>query len=157
MFLKEDARLQEHFRLNEFMTNLDSQLPSEQVKVNLTKLSFPAQELRTDVGEIRITSGWRSKEYNDKIKGSPNSFHIDGLAMDCEFIKRVNGRAVEDYGNWTVDTLLPLLNRIGFSNVGFYVRSGKFQWIHLDIGKTWGNSFGWSKYSDTLSYRIIQV
>lgn len=157
MLLKEDVKLQENFTLNEFMTNLDKHHPSDEHKINLYKLSIFAQKLRDCVGELRVTSGWRSVEYNKSIGGDVGSYHTFGLAMDVEFIKRVNKKAVEDYGNWSIDTLLPLVNLIGFSNVGFYVGSdGKFKWIHLDIGKPWGNEKGWTKYSETLSYKVYK-
>lgn len=157
MLLQENSRLQENLYMNEFMTNQDKKYPSEQAKVNLTLLSIPVQKLRDCVGELRITSGWRSVEFNKKVNGSSNSFHLQGIACDLEFIKRVNGVATEDYGDWTVDTLLPLLNLIGFNNVGFYVKNGKFAWIHLDTGKTWGTVKDWKAYSPTLSYRIVNV
>lgn len=157
MKFSKDVKLQKNFSLNEFLDNSDIKEPTPEMIVNITKLSYHAQLLRDSVGEIRITSGARSPEHNAQVGGSKNSYHLIGQAMDCEFIVRRNGVTVENYGTWTKEKLLPLFNQLGFHNVGFYYKQGKFAWIHLDIGKPWTPNGDWKKYSDTLSYRTIEV
>lgn len=154
MKLKKDEKLQKDFFMNEFLSDSDRVAPTPEMLINLTKLSFHAQALRNIVGRMRVTSGGRSYSYNVTVGGTNNSYHIKGMAMDFELI---NDNGVEDYGDWTVKTLLAIANVCGFSNIGFYLRKGKFQWIHVDIGVTWGNYKNWKKYSDTLSYQIVEV
>lgn len=42
------------------------------------------EQLRKEIGDkpITVTSGYRCKEYNEKIGGAPNSAHVRGLAAD---------------------------------------------------------------------------
>lgn len=73
---------------------------------------------------IRITSGYRTKEYNEELKArgykaSPNSSHLKGLAVD---IHCVNSKDRFEL----VDILLDVgFNRIGIANT----------FIHVDIDK----------------------
>lgn len=154
MKLKKDEKLQSNFWMNEFLSDNDKQAPTPEMLINLTKLSYSAQALRTKLGNMRITSGARSVEFNKAVGGDSNSNHLTGKAMDFELIDE-NGK--ENYGTWTVEKLLPIFNSAGISNVGFYFKQGKFQWIHADIGKTWGNVKDWKRFSNTLSYRRIEV
>lgn len=147
MKLPIDFNLTENFRMNEFLSNEDKGEISIKDTVNITHLSEKLQELRKIVGSITVNSGYRSVEYNNKIGGSVVSYHTDGLAADIKF----------DWKTWTIDTILEVINYLGFSNVGLYLRKGKFVWLHVDIGKTWGNKYGWKEYSNTLSYKVYEV
>jgi len=160
MYLSDNFRMEENFKINEFLTNKDDEYPTYSQVSRVSVLATYMQKLRDALRkEIRVTSGIRSVKYNKNIGGSKNSYHIYGLACDFELIKRVNGNAVEDYGDWTIETLLPIFELCGFSNVGFYIRNGKFQWIHADIGIPWadGTVGTWRSYSKTLSYQIKEV
>lgn len=160
MFLPNNFRLEKNFTVNEFLSSVDIAMPTYENISNVTKLAQHLQKFRDAVKlEVRITSGVRSERYNEIIGGSKNSYHISGLAADFELIKRINGKVIEWYGDWTIDTFLPIFELCGFSNVGFYRKNGKFQWIHADIGTPWkdGTAGTWRKYSDTLSYQIVEV
>lgn len=158
MKLPNNFRLETNFLVNEFLSNSDTEYPSHEQVSNITKVAQHMQKFRDVVKmEIRITSGIRSKKYNDLVNGSENSYHLKGLACDFELIKRVNGKTIEDYTDWSINTLLPIFELCGFGNVGFYISKGKFQWIHADIGTPWKETGNWKKYSDTLSYQIKEV
>lgn len=86
-------RLTANFTLWEFLYSEDAikyGLMDEQLKItehdilNLKRLCVNVlQPLRNDVHEsIRINSGYRSKALNDKVKGSPTSDHMQGMAAD---------------------------------------------------------------------------
>jgi zinc D-Ala-D-Ala carboxypeptidase len=60
--------------------------PNEAVIANLQTLCIHVlQPLRDKLGkEIRITSGYRSKELNKAIGGARNSQHVEGKAADIQ-------------------------------------------------------------------------
>jgi len=73
-----------NFRWKELLIN-QTEVPPLAVIVNLFKTVSLLQKYREMLFEnspIIITSGWRSKEYNKKIGGAPNSYHIQGMALD---------------------------------------------------------------------------
>ncbi len=73
-----------NFRWKELLIN-QTKVPTLAVIVNLFKTASLLQKYRELIFEnspIIITSGWRSKEYNKKIGGAPNSYHIHGMALD---------------------------------------------------------------------------
>ena len=73
-----------NFSWQELLVN-QSDLPSLEVLNNLLKIAVILQKYRNTVFEnsaITITSGWRSSEYNRKIGGAADSFHIKGMALD---------------------------------------------------------------------------
>lgn len=97
------------------------------------------QKLRETVGPIKITSGFRTPAYNAKCKGSTNSNHLKGIAVDIQF--DVSGR--------TLDQLKDLFASCGFSNIGIYRKGNAYQWFHLDIGPKWKPGNGWTNYKSS--------
>lgn len=62
-----------------------SNIPNQQQLKNIEKLAVNVlQPLRNEFGGIRISSGFRSVELNEKIGGSPDSNHCRGEAADIE-------------------------------------------------------------------------
>lgn len=75
------------------------------------------QILRDEIGKpIIINSGYRTKEYNKKIGGSPKSQHMLGKAADI----KVNGMAPE--------ALAKKAEIAGFNGIGIYKT-----FIHVDV------------------------
>ena len=64
-----------------------------------------------------ITSGYRCKEHNAKIGGSPTSSHLKGLAVDIRISNQNDGK------------ILKALYCAGFNRVGIDENS----FIHVDI------------------------
>jgi len=60
------------------------------------------QALRTEIGlPFHVNSGYRSPEYNKKVGGAPNSFHMQGMAFDISLSNLNRGimtEKAEDYG-----------------------------------------------------------
>lgn len=109
-----NIQVSKNFKLKEFQCKdgnhqvmLDSQL--------LKKL----QELRDRIGKpIIINSGYRTKEYNKLIGGSPNSQHLLGRAADIS-MTNMNPREVAR-----------VAEEIGFGGIGIYR-----DFLHVDVRK----------------------
>ena len=83
-------KISDNFTLEEFINsptaqkyNIDN-TPSEQVKNNIiTLVTNILQPIRNEWEKpIRVTSGYRCKALNDKVKGSKTSQHLTGDAAD---------------------------------------------------------------------------
>jgi len=68
--------------------NISNVVPLEARSVMLNLFNDIMQPLRTKVGPIKITSGYRCKELNDIIGGSPYSQHIysNKRGAACDFV-----------------------------------------------------------------------
>jgi len=118
--LLEDIQVTPNFKLDEFANHLSD---GTYLKIDLD-LVYKLQELRNIVGEITVTSGYRTPEFNASCGGSSNSYHLDGLAADIKF----------NFNDWDVYSLTKVLKSIGFINVNFYLQGSDIQRLHLDIG-----------------------
>ena len=120
--LLNDIQLTDNFTLDEFVNHLPE---GNIVKLDMD-LTNKLEELRKVVGPIKVTSGYRTKEFNKKVGGSKNSYHLDGLAADIEF----------NFGPWNTRTLLTIFKNLGFKNATVYVAKDTkfFIWCHVDIG-----------------------
>lgn len=69
---------------------------------------------------IKINSGWRSVERNEKVGGKPDSAHLHGLAVDiaCD-----NSRDRHD--------ILQCIYAVGINRIGIHK-----SFIHIDVQKT---------------------
>jgi len=105
------------------------------LKLPNMNLVYKLQTLRDEVGSITITSGFRTVEFNEQEGGSKNSYHLQGLAVDCRF----------NFKKYTKERMTKLFQAIGFTNVNFYInKDGSINRVHLDIGKTWnGQKFNY--------------
>jgi uncharacterized protein YcbK (DUF882 family) len=127
----ESVKLDENFTLLEFANTKDGFA----VKMPDYTLVRKLQTLRSIVGSINITSGYRTPTFNASVGGSPTSYHMQGLAVDCRF----------DFSGWNRVSLVKLFQSIGFTNVNFYLnKNGTLNRVHLDVGKTWnGQAFNY--------------
>ena len=121
-------KLSKNFILQEFLvtnTGLNNQLTSEAL-VNLEYLvKYLLQPLRDAYGKpIKINSGYRSKEVNKAVGGSPTSQHTKGEAVD---IVSDDNKALFDLikNNFEFDQL-----------IWEYGTDKQPAWIHVSIKKT---------------------
>lgn len=71
-----------NFKLEEFNCKDGTPVP-DSMKETIGQLAAELEKIRKNVGKpIIINSGYRTKEYNTKIGGSPNSQHLLGKAAD---------------------------------------------------------------------------
>lgn len=75
-------KLTPNFNLNEFHCSDGTAVPSALVP-NVEKLATALQVLRDHIGKpIRITSGYRTPTYNERIGGKKASYHLKAMAAD---------------------------------------------------------------------------
>lgn len=75
-------QLTKNFHLAEFACKDGSQVPNELLH-NTELLAANLQVLRDHLGEsIHINSGYRTPEYNAKVGGKKNSYHMKAMAAD---------------------------------------------------------------------------
>jgi uncharacterized protein YcbK (DUF882 family) len=75
-------QITKNFKLDEFSCRDGSPVPSEYLS-NVKKLCENLQILREELGRpIIVISGYRSLEYNTKIKGAKKSQHLIAAAAD---------------------------------------------------------------------------
>ena len=111
-----DIIISPHFNLSEFAC------PCCKRVMLHPKLLGKLVELRKILERpIYITSGYRCPEYNKKVGGVVNSYHLIGLAADIK-VKDIN-----------LIELLEVCEDIDFSGIGFYEKKN---FLHLDVRPT---------------------
>lgn len=96
-------KLTDHFDLDELTASqtadrlgLDN-TPTPEVIANLTALCVHVLEpLREALGQVLISSGYRSPAVNAAIGSGPTSQHVEGRAADLS----VKGRSLDEVFNW---------------------------------------------------------
>ncbi len=143
-------RLSPHFRLSEF-TNSSvattfglSNKPDLEHVVNMVRLcSLILEPLRRGLKELHkipfvgISSGFRSREVNEKVCGVKNSQHTQGLAVDIQMISPTSGLNVRYFDANYRDILKRYLDVIFDLNLPFdqliVERKGNVVWLHISI------------------------
>ena len=107
-----NVRVSENFHLREF----ECKDGSHQVVLH-SELLQRLQDLRSSLGRpVYITSGYRNREHNARVGGSPNSYHLRGMAADI----RVPGVSSQD--------LAAAAREAGFRGIGIYN-----SFVHVDV------------------------
>ena len=135
-------QLSKNFNALEFANSKDGYA----IEVPKIELFEKLQKLRDAVGSITITSGFRTKSFNDKIGGSKNSNHTKELAADLVF----------NFAQYSAEDVIKMAHKAGFNNLGLYYKKDQLQWIHVDIGTPWKEGCGWVKYKE-MSVKIYNL
>lgn len=115
--------------------------PNKWVTERLTPLCLALELLRDELGgpAIHVISGYRSKGFNDSVKGAPNSQHLVGRAADVQ-VRTVSPAAVYE----AVQTLHRKGLALQVRGMGAYDT-----FVHLDVRPTirvvtWDEAKSWS-------------
>ena len=123
-------RLSKNFVLSEITRSNTAKrlnISNEPTKEHLHNMQMLVRDLiqpmRSDVGPVRISSGYRSKELNRAIGGSSKSQHCKGEALDLQFWfkGKMNNKVIYE---WVLDSGLEfdqMINEFDFS------------WIHISL------------------------
>jgi len=77
-----DVQLATNFSLSEFVCKDGTPVPADFMD-NVRVLAKNLQVLRDHIGEpIHVNSGYRSPDYNKKVGGKKNSYHLKAMAAD---------------------------------------------------------------------------
>lgn len=128
-----NSTLTANFKWSEFYCNDQNNTPVPQnLRQNVKKLALQLEKIRSEIGKpIKITSAYRTPEYNRKIGGATNSLHVTGKAADLQ----VSGLKPKDL----YDKIISLIDngKITQGGVGLYS-----SFVHYDIR---GTSARWGK------------
>lgn len=141
-----DERLSEHFLLSEFThseTAIANGIKNNPTKVHLKTLKhtceYCLEKLHKLLSEhynariaITITSGYRSKTLNTKIKGSKTSQHLDGSAADIKAEVVLKGKRIL-IGYNALYELIKMWVKQGKMSVDQCIleKSGDAVWVHI--------------------------
>lgn len=106
----DDTRLSEHFTLGELTDSPTARrlsIPNDPTVRQVDRLRALVvnllQPLRSEVGLLNVTSGFRSTELNSAIKGAKDSAHMMAWAADVE----PEQCTLQDLMHWASKTKLP--------------------------------------------------
>lgn len=125
-------RLSKNFTLKEITrSNTAKRLgikndPTKQHLQNIQSLvTNVLQPLRSGVGPVRISSGYRNPQLNRAIGGSVKSQHCKGQASDIQYFEegQMKNKVIYD---WIID------NAIEFDQM---INEFDFSWIHISFNK----------------------
>lgn len=112
MFRVNNLQLTDNFKLSEFACRDGS----EELMLDMD-LVHKLQVLRNKLGKpIRVTSGYRNPEYNEKVGGVKNSQHLLGKAADIQ----VDGMDTVELSRHA--------KMVGFNGIGIYKN-----FVHVDV------------------------
>ena len=90
--------------------------------------------LESEIGPVKISSGYRCPAHNKAIGGEPDSAHTKGYAIDVSCL--ADGR----YARNVVGHALPIFNRVGIS-----AKTGSTaKFIHMDCSPELPQNVIWS-------------
>lgn len=103
-------------------TGLDNTPDDMNVVKNLVRLAEFLQSIRNELHlPVIVTSGYRSKEVNERVGGVSSSYHVKGLAADIK---------CKD-----MDKLLAVLREhlMTIDQIGIYFNNYEQLWIHVGL------------------------
>lgn len=118
----------DHFKWSEFDCKDGTKVP-EGLKPSVLVLAKQLEVLRAELGgkTIRINSGYRTKDYNARVKGKPSSMHLQAKAADI-VVNGVSPKQVHE----TIERLIRN-GKMYQGGLGLYEGHG---FVHYDIRGT---------------------
>lgn len=134
MRLLKDA-VTENFKLSEFANNLDGGVMI--VTPQVIEFIQMLQEFRNYYGRpMNITSGYRTKEFNAKVGGASNSYHLKALAIDFRLPSEYHGfpkARKEEFLNNIKNKWYEVCKKHGHTGSIIYYDT----YIHMSLWPTW--------------------
>lgn len=116
-------RLTPHFLLSELRCHDGTDIPAKYMD-NAIAICRRAEVLRTEVGPLFVTSGYRTAAWNKRVGGAKGSLHMTASALDltsrlvpAKELHRIYLKLIKD-------------GQVSDGGLGLYKN-----WIHIDIWK----------------------
>lgn len=101
--IDENAKYSSNFKVSEFACRDGTFMPMDRALIGVL------QKIRDRIGKpVRVTSGYRSPDYNKKVGGAADSMHMRGVAADIQ-VDGTDPAKVAAYA----ETLMPDTGGIG--------------------------------------------
>ena len=116
-----------HFALEEFHSNDGTKVPVH-LYPNLQMLMDQLEILRSEVGPLIVTSGYRSPKHNKAVGGAKGSMHLQALAADLKPLECTPIHLAQQIIS------MRKLGKLSAGGLGIYP-----SFIHFDLGpsRTW--------------------
>lgn len=118
-------RIARSFVLDEFECHDGTDVPDNLLPNVIELASKVLQPVRDVCGPIVVISGYRTPEYNDRVKGAKNSTHLTAEGADVRAAQMPHAEFVATVNDMIQHGRLPRLGGMGVYRT----------WIHLDIRK----------------------
>lgn len=119
------GKLSKNFDWNEFQSKDGAVMPDD-IKENIKLLVKELEIIRSALGKpMKVNSGYRSPEWNKKVGGKSQSFHMQGMAVDF-YVPGMTIKQIKD----TIESLISQ-GKIKQGGLGTYPT-----WVHYDIRGT---------------------
>lgn len=131
-------KLSENFSLAELIPSPPPPIPLPVIEALSLLCSEILQPVRSGLDmKIRVTSGWRPKEYNKKVGGVPGSDHGLGLAADIQGVEGEHGRTWETnttlIADWIRDHLNGHFGQLILEDHRKATRNNGKLWVHVSL------------------------
>lgn len=117
------VRITDNFHLEELACKDGTPVPRE-YRENAFNICVRAQALRTLVGPLAVTSGYRTLAWNERVKGAKTSHHLTASALDLRSDRWTAIELAELYAGLVRLAVVPA------GGLGIYEG-----WIHIDLGR----------------------
>lgn len=132
LWTKPAVYLSPHFTLAE-LTRTSSGLdntPSQEIVKNLKAIGADLEIIRAQFGPLQITSGYRSAQVNEFVKGAKSSAHLYGSAVD--FVPLRDGVTIGEIAIWVAK-----MSGLKYDQVIAEETAGGSKWVHYGKAPPW--------------------
>lgn len=129
-----DMQLSPNFKLSELLysrTAVEKKIPNDPSPIQVARLTESCrslfQRVRDGIGPMKVTSGFRSAQLNQAIKGSQTSAHMAGFGLDSQ----PQNVSLEDSMRWLYQHRSELKFDQAILELGNHHGQVSDDWLHL--------------------------